>query len=183
MARFKYADHAPGNRQLQAELRAIFKTRTSAGWIAFSNEFNTPIAPVNTPATVVDDPQFKARIKVLPHQRHGADMLAFPVHYIGEELPEPERAPTAGEHTEEVLRNVLGYDTTTINKLREEGVFGARTPSAAIFMHLLSGFLAFVAASTRAHQTHSNLLKSCPLLIFFRPLPLRCLDQNLSLSR
>jgi crotonobetainyl-CoA:carnitine CoA-transferase CaiB-like acyl-CoA transferase len=121
----KYADHAPGNRQLQAELRAIFKTRTSAGWIAFSNEFNTPIAPVNTPATVVDDPQFKARIKVLPHQRHGADMLAFPVHFMGEELPEPERAPTAGEHTEEVLRNVLGYEATTINKLREEGVFGA----------------------------------------------------------
>ena len=34
----KYADHARGNRELQAELREIFKTRTSAEWIAWSGE-------------------------------------------------------------------------------------------------------------------------------------------------
>ena len=120
----KYADHAPGNRELQAELRDIFKTRTSQQWMTFSGEANTPIAPVNTPANIVDDPQFKARFKILPHDAHGADMLAFPVNYIGEELPEPDKAPTAGEHTEEVLREVLGYDDNKIAQLRQAGALG-----------------------------------------------------------
>jgi crotonobetainyl-CoA:carnitine CoA-transferase CaiB-like acyl-CoA transferase len=120
----KYADHARGNRELQRELREIFKTRTSQQWLEFSSEENTPIAPVNTPANIVDDPQFKARFKVLPHETHGADMLAFPVHFIGEELPEPDTAPTVGEHTEEVLRDVLGYGENRIAALWESGAFG-----------------------------------------------------------
>ena len=44
----KYADHARGNRELQAELRDIFKTKTSEEWMEFGGRVNTPIAPVNT---------------------------------------------------------------------------------------------------------------------------------------
>ena len=120
----KYADHAPGNRELQAELRDIFKTKTSAEWLTFSNEINTPIAPVNTPENIVDDPQFKARFKVLPHETHGADQFAFPVNFIDEELPEPSCAPTVGEHTERVLRETLGYDDAKIAELRAAGAIG-----------------------------------------------------------
>lgn len=120
----RYADHACGNRELQAILRDIFKTRTTQEWLTFSTEVNTPIAPVNTPQNIVDDAQFKARFKTLPHETHGADMLRFPVHFIGEEMVEPSRAPTVGEHCEEVLRNVLHYDTARIEALRKQGVFG-----------------------------------------------------------
>lgn len=120
----KYADHAPGNREMQAELREIFKTRTSQEWLTFSNEINTPIAPVNTPENIVDDPQFQARFKILPHETHGADMLAFPVNFIDEELPEPHRAPTVGQHTEEVLRDVLGYDDAKLADVRDSGALG-----------------------------------------------------------
>lgn len=120
----KYADHARGNRELQAILRDIFKTRTTEQWLAFGVEANTPIAPVNTAQNIVDDPQFQARFKVIPHETHGADMLGFPVQFVGEELPEPSRAPTVGEHREAVLREVLGYDTATIDALGQEKAFG-----------------------------------------------------------
>lgn len=120
----KYADHARGNRELQVELRNIFKTRSSQEWMAFSSKNNTPIAPVNTPENIIHDPQFKARFKILPHETHGADMLAFPVHFVGEELPEPAMAPTVGEHTEAVLRDVLGYGESKIGAYREAGAFG-----------------------------------------------------------
>src|SRR5258706_163954 len=53
----KYADHARGNRALQAELREIFRTKTCAEGIRLGDEQNFPIAPVNTPQTIVDDPQ------------------------------------------------------------------------------------------------------------------------------
>ena len=120
----KYADHARGNRELQGILREIFRSRTSAQWIAFSREANTPIAPVNTPKNLVDDPQFAARFELLPHESHGADMLGFPVRFGGETLPEVCRAPTVGEHSEEVLRDLLGYDAARVAALREAGVLG-----------------------------------------------------------
>lgn len=120
----KYADHARGNRELQAILRDIFKTRTTEQWLAFGVEANTPIAPVNTAQNIVDDPQFKARFKVIPHETHGADMLGFPVQFVGEELPTPSRAPTVGEQREVVLREVLGYDAATIDALAQEKAFG-----------------------------------------------------------
>ncbi len=120
----KYADHARGNRELQAILRDIFKTRTSKQWLAFSAEENTPIAPVNTPRNIVDDAQFQVRFKLLPHQQHGADMLGFPVHFVGEELPPPGRAPTVGQHSEQVLHDLLGFDQKKIAALRQAGVLG-----------------------------------------------------------
>ena len=54
----------------------------------------------------------------------GADMLLFPLHVEGEELPVPTKAPEVGEHTDDVLRNVLGYDDAKLTALREAGALG-----------------------------------------------------------
>ncbi len=120
----KYADHARGNRELQEELRAIFRTKNSADWLEFGDAHNTPIAPVNTPQTVPDDPQFQARLPLHPHAEHGADMLPFPVRFLDEDMPAPSRAPTVGEHNHEVLEQMLGYDAERIAKLKESGALG-----------------------------------------------------------
>jgi crotonobetainyl-CoA:carnitine CoA-transferase CaiB-like acyl-CoA transferase len=120
----KFADHARGNRELQRELRDIFKAKSSEEWIRLGDEKNFPIAPVNSPKTVTSDPQFKDRFPLYPHAEHGVDMLPFPVKFVGEELPAPEMAPTVGEHNEAVLRDVLGYDAAKIAELREKGVLG-----------------------------------------------------------
>ncbi len=120
----KYADHARGNRELQRELREIFRTKSSVEWIRLGEEKNFPIAPVNTPKTIADDPQFQDRFPWYGREKHGAEMLPFPVKYLGEALPEPGMAPTVGEHTEAVLRGVLGYDDARIAALREAGAFG-----------------------------------------------------------
>ena len=120
----KFADHARGNRELQAELRDIFKTKTSAEWIAFGDQFNTPLAPVNTPQTIADDPQFQHRLPWSSAEKHGAQMLPFPVRFAGEELPVPEKAPEVGQHTQSVLADVLGYDEEQIARLRDAGALG-----------------------------------------------------------
>jgi crotonobetainyl-CoA:carnitine CoA-transferase CaiB-like acyl-CoA transferase len=122
----KFADHARGNRELQAILRDVFKAKSSAEWIRLGGEKNFPIAPVNTPKTIQHDPQFKDRFPLYPHQQHGADMLPFPVRFPGETLPEPSRAPSVGQHTEEVLRAVLGYDAARVAALGDAGAFGKR---------------------------------------------------------
>ncbi len=120
----RYADHAIGNKALQRELQAIFKTKTSQEWLVFGGEANTPIAPVNTAATIGDDPQFKARIDWIGRERLGAEQLPSPVKIVDGELPVPTKAPTVGEHSEDVLRDVLGYDDERIKGLRDSGALG-----------------------------------------------------------
>jgi len=120
----KYADHARNNRELQAELREIFKTKTCKEWLDLGNEKNFPMGPVNTPENIVDDPQFKDRFPLYPHEEHGADMLPFPVRFPEETLPTPTRAPEPGEQTEKVLSDVLGLDPARIEELKAKGVFG-----------------------------------------------------------
>lgn len=120
----KYADHARGNVEVQRELRDIFRTRTTAEWLDFANEHNTTIAPVNTPQTVVDDPQFQDRFTWTTSEQAGYEQLLFPLHVEGEDAPVPTLAPTAGQHTEDVLRRVLAFDDTQISALRASGAIG-----------------------------------------------------------
>ena len=121
----RYADHARGNRELQGQLREIFRTKTATEWLEFGGRVNTPIGPVNTPKTLLDDPQFADRFDLLPAAQVGADQLFTPLHFVDEDLPHPAKAPTVGQHTEDVLRSVLGYDDNRIQAARAAGAFGA----------------------------------------------------------
>jgi crotonobetainyl-CoA:carnitine CoA-transferase CaiB-like acyl-CoA transferase len=114
----QYGDHARGNTELREILRDVFATRTTQEWLAFGLEHNTPIAPSNSPKTLLADPQFVARMPLLPKDRVGADMLPTPIKFVGEELPVPTMAPTVGEHTEQVLRETLGWSDEQIEAAR-----------------------------------------------------------------
>ena len=85
---------------------------------------NTPIGPVNTPKTIAEDPQFQARLPWIPKERLGADELPIPLKVLDAEQPVPTKAPTVGQHTGEVLAEVLGYDDARIAALRESGALG-----------------------------------------------------------
>ncbi len=119
-----YGDHARGNTELRAILADIFKTRTTAEWVEWSGTVNTTIAPVNSPKTLADDPQFADRLGFMPYQEHGADMIGTPLKFIDADLPIPSRAPTVGEHNDAVLADVLGYDAERIAALRAAGALG-----------------------------------------------------------
>ena len=120
----KYADHARGNRELQAELKAIFATRTLAEWLDFGLEVETPLAPVNTPKTLLDDPQFLDRFPMYSVEQLGAEQLPGPIKFLGESMPVPTKAPTAGQHTDAVLADLLGWDAAKIAAARDAGGLG-----------------------------------------------------------
>ena len=125
----QYGDHAKGNRELHAVLREVFLARTSAEWIAFGGEHNTPIGPVNTPKTLADDPQFKDRLDFIPASVLGADQLPTPIKFLDGSVPTPAHAPTPGQHSLEVLTSVLGYDDATVAALVESGAVGGSANS------------------------------------------------------
>ena len=124
MARPEVRRHARNNRELQAELKTIFATKTSDEWMEFGGRVNTPLAPFNSPKTLPEDPQFQARFDWLPASDVGADQMGFPVKFHGEALPAPAMAPTVGQHTDEVLRQVCDYDDDAIATLRGSGALG-----------------------------------------------------------
>jgi crotonobetainyl-CoA:carnitine CoA-transferase CaiB-like acyl-CoA transferase len=120
----KYADHAVGNVELRTVLRDIFLSRTSAEWVQLGERVNTPIVNVNTPKTIADDPQFQDRMPWLPRDVLGCEQLPSPIKLVGETLPLPTKAPTPGQDTDTVLRQVLGYDDARIAELRSAGALG-----------------------------------------------------------
>ncbi|MCP3987310.1 MAG: CoA transferase [bacterium] len=80
---------------------------------------------VNSVADLLDDPQVKANgyITQVDHPQHGPTaMLGIPVRL--RETPGSIRsvAPELGQHTEEVLMDVAGYDWDRIGALREKEI-------------------------------------------------------------
>lgn len=120
----KLADHARNNTEMRSELKAIFLTRTAEEWIEFGVTANFPVGPVNTPQTIAEDPQFRDRFHWFPASELGADQLPSPIKFIDEDLPMPTRAPTVGQHTEEVVRDLLGWDDDRIAESRRRGGLG-----------------------------------------------------------
>ncbi|TQK72131.1 MULTISPECIES: CaiB/BaiF CoA-transferase family protein [unclassified Nocardioides] len=117
----QYGDHATGDRDLRAELRALFATRTTADWVELGLAIDCPIAPVNDAAGIGRDPQFAHRMPWWPAAEHGADLLPTPVNVVGEQRRPPRRAPEVGADTEAVLAE-LGYAEDRVASLRRAGV-------------------------------------------------------------
>jgi crotonobetainyl-CoA:carnitine CoA-transferase CaiB-like acyl-CoA transferase len=121
----KYADHARGNTALRRTLADIFAGRTTAEWVRFGLEVNTPIAPVNDSKSLTRDPQFVDRLPFRPHEEAGTELMPSPIKLLDESLPVPGRAAVeAGRDTEAVLADVLGYDGARIAELRAAGALG-----------------------------------------------------------
>ncbi len=122
----KYADHARDNVELQTILKEIFLTKTCKDWLAFASENNTTIGPCNTAATIADDPQFQDRMGFFSSEDVGCEQLPLPVSVNGAKMKTPTMAPTAGQHTEQVMTEVLGKSADEVAKLTEAGVFGKK---------------------------------------------------------
>ena len=92
----QYADHARGNTALRTELAEIFRGRTTAEWLALGNDANTPIAPVNTPKTLADDPQFQDRLPWIPQERVGTRAGAVTDQGPGRGAPAADQGADGG---------------------------------------------------------------------------------------
>jgi crotonobetainyl-CoA:carnitine CoA-transferase CaiB-like acyl-CoA transferase len=70
-------------------------------------------------------PQAEARgLRVTVRDPDGkpVDLLGSPFHITGAALPEPSCPPRLSQHTDEVLRELLGLDAARIDSLRRQGI-------------------------------------------------------------
>jgi CoA:oxalate CoA-transferase len=99
--------------------------KTSQEWLEELSALGIPCGPVNSIDRVVEDPQVVHRgmIKEVPHKRLGRVKVVNSPIKLSRTPPEVERpAPDLGEHTEEVLKELLGMGDEELSALRAEGI-------------------------------------------------------------
>ena len=109
---------------INAALRVVIAVRGREEWVRDLTAAGIPVAPVNTLDEAVQDEQLRARrmIVQVEHPEGGvyeATGIPFKLSADNEERFTPP--PTLGQHTVEVLRDVLGYDDARIEALLDEG--------------------------------------------------------------
>ncbi len=127
---FATNDSRVRNRQeVVAHIQAIMQTKPSAYWLAELEANKIGCGPINTLDQVFEDPHVKAREMVvnIPHPLAGPDgaqLIASPLRLSETPVEYRHHPPLLGQHTDEVLRDVLGYDADKIAGLRESGAIG-----------------------------------------------------------
>jgi crotonobetainyl-CoA:carnitine CoA-transferase CaiB-like acyl-CoA transferase len=118
----RYADR----EALLSILQDAFLQRPTDEWLQRLTTAGVPCARVNDVAAALDDAQaqFRNAIVTVEHPTFGSvRQVASPLR-VGEPAPAPTRAPSRGEHTEEVLRALCRYSKQQIQALADAGVFG-----------------------------------------------------------
>jgi len=111
--------------ELIPKLAAVLRQWSSAEWIEKLEAANVPCGPINTIDKVFADPQVRSRgMRVdLPHPRAGTlPSIANPVRFATAPIEYTHAPPVLGQHTDEVLEELLGMDADARAALRARGV-------------------------------------------------------------
>ena len=112
-------------KALKPILDAVFKNKTIDQWLAMLEEAGVPCAPINTVDRVVNDPQVKAREMLVEIEHPVAGKMHVPgvpikMYKTPGSVDTP--APTLGQHTEEILNELLGLSKEDVDALRAKNV-------------------------------------------------------------
>ena len=121
----KNADRVRHRQALVPMIEAAMRARTKADWLAALETAKVPCGPINHLGEVFEDPQVQQRGMV----QHWTHPLADDVALVASPMKlsaTPPRAdrppPMLGQHTAEVLAEVLGLDARATDELRARGV-------------------------------------------------------------
>lgn len=121
------ADRNLNRPELIDELQSVMATRNTEHWVERLAEVNVPSAPINDYKQVFEHPQVKHR-QLRIDQPHGgggvASTVANPIRLSDTPIEYRIAPPLLGEHSVEVLTELLGKTPREIERLVTEGVVG-----------------------------------------------------------
>ena len=125
----KNRDRVQNRDQLVPILEVVMKLRGKADWLAALEAAKVPCGAINNLAEVFTDPQIVAR-DMVTHWQHplksDLPLVASPIKLSATPVRTPGRGgrppPLLGEHTDEVLRDVLNYAEAQLTELKRKAV-------------------------------------------------------------
>ena len=112
---------------LIAILAGVLKGKTTAKWTGILAASNVPGGPINDIEGVYADEQVRSRgIKKEIANARGEMMpsVANPIRYSETEISYNRPPPRVGEHTEELLEEMLGLSTAELRALKADDIIG-----------------------------------------------------------
>lgn len=106
-------------------LAEMVKQKTKAAWLALLEDAGVPCGPINQLDEVFADPQVVARGCAIELDHPLADkvkLVASPMHLSATPVRHDMAPPLLGQHTDQVLHDLLGYDAAQLVTLREKNV-------------------------------------------------------------
>jgi crotonobetainyl-CoA:carnitine CoA-transferase CaiB-like acyl-CoA transferase len=114
------------NRDLLVPLlEQVMKKRTTGEWQGLLRQVEVPHAPVWDYEALFANPQTTVReMRITVHDRRAqpVDLVGSPFHISGTSLPRPTAPTLLGEHTQEVLQELLGKSEHDVAELRRRGI-------------------------------------------------------------
>ncbi len=114
------------HNELRSLLAATLSEKTTYEWRQIFDQSGIPNGPINSIDQVVTDPQVIARemIVEVDHPLAGKTTLpGIPIKLSETPGTIREPAPLLGEHTAEILSDILGYNPEQIAGMKEQGLF------------------------------------------------------------
>ncbi|MHB1244056.1 MAG: CoA transferase, partial [Gaiellaceae bacterium] len=105
--------------ELYPRLRERLRTRLASEWIELFVQAGIPAGPIHTLDTLFEDPQVRER--GLVRELDGLNVIALPFRMSETTSGIQSPPPALGEHTDDVLRGLLGYSDETIEELHAAG--------------------------------------------------------------
>ena len=111
--------------QLIPILEKIFAKKTREEWLKALLDAKLPVGPVYSMQEIFADPHIKNREMLAKIQHPKAGMISqvgIPMRFSRTALDIKSPPPFLGEHTDEILHTLLGYDAHRISELHAKGV-------------------------------------------------------------
>lgn len=119
------AQRTENHAELEPLLAAPLRTKGVEEWCALLGEAGIPCGPINDVERIFNDPQVAARrmLRQMEHPRAGAQMVAnSPLRFSQTPVELGDPAPLLGQHTDEVLGELLEVPEEERERLRNKGV-------------------------------------------------------------
>lgn len=109
---------------LVAELSAVFAAQPADHWVELCLSVGIPAGPVQTVAQALDDDHARARHLIRETTLANGEALRMVASPLLPNTPDSVRypPPQVGQHTDELLAELLGYTPSDLARLRAQGV-------------------------------------------------------------
>ena len=125
-ARFRTnAERVKNREEITRLLAEVFAQRTTHEWVTLLDAAGVANGPINTVAQVFEEPQAIARgLRIeLDHASAGkVSLVANPMRFSATPIDYRLAPPALGQHTDEILRAMLGLSEVEVKRLHADGV-------------------------------------------------------------